>query len=579
MQFVNRNMSVFRSLSRILNVTKNIKNASPSLISTNDHKRFVGNYNEQEFEEDQQPFRKHRTGLYDEDQPDRRNRSYGGGQRFSGGYQDRRPDRFSGGFQNRRNDQFSGGFQNRRNDRFSDGFAGGGLTKVDWKSEKLTLFEKNFYTEHENVANRSQQEVNEFLKSHQITVKGDNIPKPITKFSEISFPDYVSEKISQLEFGDPSTIQSQSWPIALSGRDMIGIAQTGSGKTLAYILPAIMHINNQPRLQQGEGPICLVLAPTRELAQQIQKVAIDFGQSSHIRTSCVFGGAGRWPQINALHRGTQICVATPGRLLDFLESGATNLKRTTYLVFDEADRMLDMGFEPQIRKIVSQVRPDRQTLMWSATWPKEVKILAEDFLNDYIQINVGGVDLRANPNIHQVVDVCSEYDKYDKLIELLKQCQAENEKVLIFSMTKRTADELVHVIGDNGFRATSIHGDKSQMDRDRALNNFRSGKISTLVATDVAARGLDVDDIKMVINFDFPNNCEDYIHRIGRTARASKTGTAYTFFTEKDAGQARDLIAILKDSKQEVNPQLIEMLGSTRRTLSRPRPWGGRSRW
>lgn len=192
---------------------------------------------------------------------------------------------------------------------------------------------------------------------------------------------------------------------------MVGIAQTGSGKTLAYIMPAVVHINHQPRLQRGDGPIVLVLAPTRELAQQIQQVANDFGSCTHLKNTCIFGGAPKGPQARDLERGVEICIATPGRLIDFLEKGTTNLRRCTYLVLDEADRMLDMGFEPQIRKIIEQIRPDRQVLMWSATWPKEVRNLAEEFLNSYIQVNIGSLNLSANHNILQIVDVCEEFEK------------------------------------------------------------------------------------------------------------------------------------------------------------------------
>lgn len=183
-------------------------------------------------------------------------------------------------------------------------------------------------------------------------------------------------------------------------------------------MPSIVHINNQPNLQRGDGPIALVLAPTRELAQQIQTIANDFGSASYVRNTCIFGGASKGPQARDLERGCEIVIATPGRLIDFLESGKTNLRRCTYLVLDEADRMLDMGFEPQIRKILSQIRPDRQTLMWSATWPKEVRRLAEDFLDSYVQVNVGSLELSANHNINQIIQICTENDKQDKYVFL-----------------------------------------------------------------------------------------------------------------------------------------------------------------
>lgn len=258
-------------------------------------------------------------------------------------------------------------------------------------------------------------------------------------------------EIHKMGYKYPTPIQAQGWPIALSGRDMVGIASTGSGKTLSYILPAIVHINNQSRLQRGDGPIVLVLAPTRELAQQIQQVACDFGHSSRIRNTCVFGGAPKGPQANDLTDGVEIVIATPGRLIDFLESGRTNLKRCTYLVLDEADRMLDMGFEPQIRKIIEQIRPDRQTLMWSATWPKEVQSLASEFLREYIQINVGSLSLSANHNILQIIDVCQEYEKETKLSTLLKEIMAEKEnKSIIFIETKKRVDEITRKMRRDG---------------------------------------------------------------------------------------------------------------------------------
>jgi superfamily II DNA/RNA helicase len=229
----------------------------------------------------------------------------------------------------------------------------------------------------------------------------------------------------------------------LSGADVVGIAQTGSGKTAAFILPAIVHINHQPYLERGDGPIVLVLVPTRELAQQVQEVASEFGQASRIRNACVYGGAPKRPQIRDLERGAEICIATPGRLIDFLESNQTNLRRTTYLVLDEADRMLDMGFEPQIRKILEQIRPDKQTLMWSATWPKEVRNLAEEFLKEYVQVNIGGVTVHANHNILQIIDVCQETEKDFKLFKLLDEIMQEKEnKTILFVETKRKADDL-----------------------------------------------------------------------------------------------------------------------------------------
>ena len=314
---------------------------------------------------------------------------------------------------------------------------------------------------------------------------------------------------------------------------MVGIAQTGSGKTLGYLLPGIIHCNHQPHLKRGDGPIVLVLAPTRyntvlililiaptlrELACQIQEVAEQFGKASRLKNTCVYGGAPKGGQLRAIENGAEIVIATPGRLIDFLESGKVSLRRTTYLVLDEADRMLDMGFEPQIRKIIQQIRPDRQVLMWSATWPKEVKQLANDFLHhSYIHINIGSQDLSANHNILQIVDVCDEYQKEQKLARLMEEIGCENgSKILVFTETKRKCDELTRLMRKDGWPAMCIHGDKEQKEREWVLSEFKTGSTAILVATDVAARGLDVDDVKFVINYDYPNNSEDYIHRIGQ---------------------------------------------------------------
>nr|KAF6415469.1 DEAD-box helicase 5 [Molossus molossus] len=288
------------------------------------------------------------------------------------------------------------------------------LVKKKWNLDELPKFEKNFYQEHPELARRTAQEVETYRRSKEITVRGHNCPKPVLNFYEANFPANIMDVIARQNFTEPTAIQAQGWPVALSGLDMVGVAQTGSGKTLSYLLPAIVHINHQPLLERGDGPICLVLAPTRELAQQVQQVAAEYCRACRLKSTCIYGGAPKGPQIRDLERGVEICIATPGRLIDFLECGKTNLRRTTYLVLDEADRMLDMGFEPQIRKIVDQIRPDRQTLMWSATWPKEVRQLAEDFLKDYIHINIGALELSANHNILQIVDVCHDVEKDDR---------------------------------------------------------------------------------------------------------------------------------------------------------------------
>jgi superfamily II DNA/RNA helicase len=454
------------------------------------------------------------------------------------------------------------GFGSRGGGGGKSGGPGGSLRKPKWDEYTLVPFEKNFYNPHDNLLKADPKDVEAYRATKEISIlRGNNIPAPMTNFSEANLPDYVMKEIQKQGFTEPTAIQSQGWPLALSGVNMVGIAQTGSGKTLGYLLPGIVHVNNQPYLERGDGPIVLVLAPTRELAQQIQEVAQSFGSSSRIKNTCVFGGAPKGAQIRDLEGGCEIVIATPGRLIDILEMGKTNLRRCTYLVLDEADRMLDMGFEPQIRKIVDQIRPDRQVLMWSATWPKEVRKLAEDFLQgEYAHINIGSQTLSANHNILQIVDVCDEYQKEQKLARLLEEigCEPQN-KILIFVETKRKCDELTRLMRKDGYPAMCIHGDKQQKERDWVLQEFKHGATTILVATDVAARGLDVDDVKFVINYDYPNNSEDYIHRIGRTGRKDRTGTAYTLFTPKNSPKASDLIAVLTEAKQVVNPKLQEL--------------------
>ncbi|KAF5730885.1 DEAD-box ATP-dependent RNA helicase 30 [Tripterygium wilfordii] len=426
----------------------------------------------------------------------------------------------------------------------------------------LVPFEKNFYIESPSVRLMSEHEVMIYRARREITVEGQDVPKPIRMFEEANFPDYCLGVIARLGFVEPTAIQAQGWPMALKGRDLIGIAETGSGKTLAYLLPALVHVSAQPRLVQGEGPIVLVLAPTRELAVQIQEEAVKFGSQANVRSTCIYGGAPKGPQIRDLQRGVEIVIATPGRLIDMLEAQHTNLRRVTYLVLDEADRMLDMGFEPQIRKIVSQIRPDRQTLYWSATWPREVETLARQFLRNAYKVVIGSPNLKANQSINQVVEVLTEVEKYNRLIKLLKESM-DGSRILIFMETKKGCDQVTRQLRMDGWPALSIHGDKNQAERDWVLAEFKSGRSSIMTATDVAARGLDVKDIKCVINYDFPSSLEDYVHRIGRTGRAGAKGTAYTFFTHANVKFARDLVRILQEAGQIVSPALSALSRST----------------
>ncbi|KAL0554853.1 hypothetical protein IC582_008781 [Cucumis melo] len=424
-----------------------------------------------------------------------------------------------------------------------------------------------------------------YRQRHEITFSGDNVPAPFSSFEVTGFPPEILREVRYLLLGGanvvhnagfsaPTPIQAQSWPIALQSRDIVAIAKTGSGKTLGYLIPGFIHlkrIRNDPKL----GPTVLVLSPTRELATQIQDEAVKFGKSSRISCACLYGGAPKGPQLRDIDRGVDIVVATPGRLNDILEMRRISLHQVSYLVLDEADRMLDMGFEPQIRKIVKEVPARRQTLMYTATWPKEVRKIASDLLVNPIQVNIGNVDeLVANKSITQHIEPLAPLEKHRRLEQILRS-QEPGSKVIIFCSTKKMCDQLARNL-TRQFGAAAIHGDKSQGERDHVLGQFRTGRTPVLVATDVAARGLDIKDIRVVINYDFPSGVEDYVHRIGRTGRAGATGIAYTFFGEQDAKYASDLIKILEGANQRVPPELRDM-ASRSYGMAKFRRWGSGS--
>lgn len=277
-----------------------------------------------------------------------------------------------------------------------------------------------------------------------------------------------------------------------------------------------------------------------------------------MRCTAVYGGVSSYTQKRDISMGCEVVVGCPGRLIDLNEQGALHFNRVTFLVLDEADRMLDMGFEPQLKKIIVNTNPDRQTLMWSATWPKEVRRLAENYMKNFVQLTIGSVELKTNIKIKQIVSVIDSHEKANKLHESLNE--KKNEKVIIFANTKRMCDNLEDDLSRRGYKAVAIHGDKSQNIRDRIISDFRSGYKNILIATDVAARGLDIKNVALVINYDFPNNIEDYVHRIGRTARGDVTeGLSHSFFTSENSACAKELVKILKEANQDVPSKLIDM--------------------
>jgi len=432
---------------------------------------------------------------------------------------------------------------------------------------------RDFYLEHPAVAALSSAEANAIRASLGVRVIGLEhlCPNPVSSFLEASFPAYLLETLAAAGFAAPTAIQRQSWPVAMSGLDLVGIAETGSGKTLAYLLPALVHVNAQPVAQSGDGPIVLILAPTRELASQIHEESVRFGHPCGVRSVLVVGGVPRGPQIAALRKAPEVAVATPGRLLDLLGAKRSNLDKCTYLVLDEADRMLDLGFEPAIRALLQQARADRQTLLFSATWPREVQALAKGMLlPGAITVEVGGALAqggKANLRIAQRVTVCDEASKLSNLIGLIEQhmgAAAEGEDVprlMVFCSSKKRCEDLTRALRLDGWPALGIHGDKSQEERDWVLHEFKHGAQPLLVATDVAQRGLDIKGVRCVINFDCPVSGEAYVHRIGRSGRAGAQGSAHSLLTSEDARVAADILKVLKNAEQPI-PDGLEALAA-----------------
>lgn len=413
------------------------------------------------------------------------------------------------------------------------------------------------------------------------------ISRPFSSEMTADWPESIKTFLENEKITEPTKIQEKTLPLAMSNRDLVGVARTGSGKTLAFVIPAIMKILKERELdpdfdsKKQRLATCLVLAPTRELASQTYDVLKKFNRIG-IRSIVLVGGASRSEQANHLqYKDHDVYIGTPGRLKDLYDSRLLDLSNIKYLVLDEADRMLDMGFEPQIKYLVDLLPEDRQTLMFSATWPTEIQSLAENYMKDYEQVAVDSEKLKANPNIKQIIEVCEPYYKMDLLIKKLEQIDHENNQArkLIFVNTKRMADSLFKQLMRNRRKAVSMHGDRSQQQRDRALQLFKSKECDILVATDVAARGLDINDITHVINYDTPKSVEDYIHRIGRTARHDKSGTSLTFFTDEDSHIARKLIRVLNETNQEIPEKLVELAQEGRKLSDKPIRYEGYSRY
>ncbi len=388
-------------------------------------------------------------------------------------------------------------------------------------------------------------------------------------FSELGLAETLQRALAEREHTTPTPIQAQAIPEVLAGRDVLAIAQTGTGKTAAFALPILHRLAGAKSSVRARAPRALVLAPTRELAIQIADEFRAYGTHLQLRLAVIYGGVGQRPQVNALARGVDIVVATPGRLLDLMGQRHVNLDRVEHLVLDEADRMLDMGFVRDVRRILAVLPTVRQSLLFSATMPRDVARLASDFLRDPVRV---AVTPQATPveRILQSVFHVSSGDKQRLLAEILDDPALS--RVLVFARTKHRADRVATQLEKGGVAAEAMHGNKSQGARQRALERFRQGKARVLVATDIAARGIDIDDISHVINYELPNVPESYVHRIGRTARAGAGGIAYSFC---DAGERDSLGQI-----ERLIRQRLTVIGddpapaSARPAQSRPRRKG-----
>lgn len=359
-----------------------------------------------------------------------------------------------------------------------------------------------------------------------------DVPKMDTPFSKLGLSDALAFAVQEMGYTEPTPIQAQSIPVVLAGRDLIGSAQTGTGKTAAFALPIIQRLG-------GHGPLrCLVLEPTRELALQVEEAFQKYAKFTDLRVTIVYGGVGYGKQVEDLKRGVDILAATPGRLLDHLEQGNCSLKDVDILVLDEVDRMLDMGFLPDVKRIVQQTPQSRQTLFFTATLPPEIASLASWALRDPVKVEIGRQRSPAETVAHAFYPVVAT-QKFELLQLLLEQ--TEFKSVIVFTRTRMGADRIASRLKSTGHTVGVLHSDRSQRERVEALEGFKSGKFELLVATDIAARGLDIAGVTHVVNYDVPENAEDYVHRIGRTGRAQQTGDAFTLVTEDDVRDARSI--------------------------------------
>ncbi|KAL7784089.1 P-loop containing nucleoside triphosphate hydrolase protein [Trichoderma ceciliae] len=429
------------------------------------------------------------------------------------------------------------------------------------------------YVQTMSLSNLAQSEIDEYLSKNEIVITDPrnttNKLRPITEFHHLPSTNLLEKKPSPFaNYKIPTPIQAASWPSTLSGRDVVGVAETGSGKTMAFALPCVEALS----IIGKKGVKAVIVSPTRELAMQTHEQLAKLATLLKLKCVCLYGGASKDDQRALLERGADIIVATPGRLKDFMSDETVDLSGCRFAVLDEADRMLDKGFEEDIKLILGACPPreERQTLMFTATWPFSVQSLASTFMVDPVKITIGSrgketengsVELQANTRITQKVEVVDPRDKEFRLLQIIKQHQQgkqKDDRILVFCLYKKEATRIEGFLGRKGVHVGGIHGDLKQEQRTRSLEAFKTGKTPVLVATDVAARGLDIPEVKLVINLTFPLTIEDYVHRIGRTGRAGKTGEAITMFTVQDKAHSGSLINILKGANQPIPDDLMK---------------------
>ncbi|KAM0254571.1 hypothetical protein ACHAQJ_006679 [Trichoderma viride] len=446
-------------------------------------------------------------------------------------------------------------------------------SKKDRKAKETNASSDREYVQTMSLSNLAQSEIDEYLTKNEIVITDPrditSKLRPITEFHHLPSTNLLEKKPSPFaNFKSPTPIQAASWPSTLSGRDVVGVAETGSGKTMAFALPCVEAISTIGK----RGVKAVIVSPTRELAMQTYEQMAGLAALLRLKCVCLYGGASKDDQRALLQRGADIIVATPGRLKDFMSDETVDLSGCRFAVLDEADRMLDKGFEEDIKMILGACPPreQRQTLMFTATWPYSVQSLASTFMVDPVKITIGSrgketengsVELQANSRITQKVEVMDGREKEFRLLQIIKQHhqgKQKDDRILVFCLYKKEATRIEGFLGRKGVRVAGIHGDLKQEQRTRSLEAFKSGQTPVLVATDVAARGLDIPEVKLVINVTFPLTIEDYVHRIGRTGRAGKTGEALTFFTVQDKAHSGSLINILKGANQPVPDELMK---------------------